>query len=356
LEVPASEFEQPDGPSVRIRHSVPIHVEGVEGQGKYSDWLMENVLRIITRFAQIRDVSAYMTELMGEERAFERSINTAHVQTIISNIMGHQPKLRLADWKRDLPVELFPLQRDVPWNSGLGPLDEEEREDDREVAFGKGEPPPELLNWENSRHSEIEVSALIDDPLWNRARWRATFFALGPEGVPPFLGLGFKDRDAAIAIFSDWERRFGKVDKDDDLRISILTGIDKENPAAYRIIVGGKMRRPKDGKRLIVIASRINTMEPTDSRNLNNFLAAYNKAGRYILIPAHYDEAARSVDFIAGYRIGKRELFVRPMWQVDENDPDIAAVQSDDNPVLPDDSDDFPIVRALKRAKSRSRE
>lgn len=356
LEVPVSEFEEPDGPSVRIRHSVPIHADGMEAQGKYADWLMEAVLRIITRFARIRDVDAYMAKVMGEERAFERSINTAHVQTIISNIMGHQPKLRLADWKRELQVELFPLQRNVPWNDGLSPLDEEDRDDDSEVAFGKGEPPPELLNRESSKHSEIEVSSLIDDPVWNRAGWRATFFGFGPEGVPPLLGLAFKNKDAAIAIFSDWQRRFGKVDRDDDLRISILTGIDKENPAAYRIIIGGKMRRPKDGKRLVVTTSRINTMEPSDSRNLNNFLAAYSKAGRYILVPAHYVEAVRPVDFIRGYGIEKHELFVRPMWQVDENDPDIQAVQSDDDPVLPDDSDDIPIVRALKRVRSRLRD
>jgi hypothetical protein len=356
LEVPTSKFEAEDGPSVRIQHSVPIHAEGVEAQGRYSDWLMETVLRIITRFAKIRDVDAFMARVMGEERAFERSINTAHVHTIISNIMGHQPKLRLADWKQELDVELFPLQRDVPWNDGLGTVDEETREAVREVVFGGGEPPPELMNWESSKHSEIEVSAVIDDPLWNRAQWRATFFGFGLEGAPPILGLGFKNRDAAIAIFSDWERRFGEIDKDDDLRISILTGIDKENPATYRIIVGGKMRQPKEGKRFIVTASRINTMEPSDSRNLNNFVAAYDKAGRYVLVPAHFNEESRSVELIREHGIGKHEIFVRPMWQVDENDPDIVAVQSDDDPILPNDSEDVPIVRALKRVRSRPRD
>lgn len=353
LEVPICEFEEPDGPCVHIRHSEPLHAEGLEAQSKYSDWLIETVLRIMTRFVRIDDVEAFMSRVMGDERAFERSINTAHVQTIMSNVMGHQPKLRLADWNKKSDIELFPLQRDAPWNDSVEPT-AEKPEDDREISFGKGDPPPEL-NWESSKHSDIEISALIDDPLWNRGKWRATFYGFAP-GMPPILGLGFKDKNAAIAIFEDWQRRFGKVDTGEDLRISILTGIDKENPAAYKVVIGGKIKRPKDGKRFIVATSRINTMTPTDSRNLESFLVAYNRAGKYLLVPAHYSEAMQSVDFIRGYSIEKREIFVRPMWRVDENDPDVVAVTPDDDPILPNDQDDLPILRALERAKSKSRE
>jgi hypothetical protein len=49
---------------------------------------------------------------------------------------------------------------------------------------------------------------------------------------PAGLGLIFKDGVAGRAIFEELRKKLGSNDEDDRLRISIITGIDKEDPAA----------------------------------------------------------------------------------------------------------------------------
>ncbi len=51
---------------------------------------------------------------------------------------------------------------------------------------------------------------------------------------PPLLGLIFSNAEMANNIFQEWQDRFGSEDANDEIRISIIKGIDKENPYYYR--------------------------------------------------------------------------------------------------------------------------
>jgi hypothetical protein len=199
------------------------------------------------------------------------------------------------------------------------------------------------------------VSSFIDIPLWDKATWRGTIFGHTRPDDPPVLGLAFKEKDAAIAIFSEWRRRLGNVDRKEELQISILTGIDKSNPAAYRVAVTAKPVFNKNRK-LTVIALRSNTMEPRDSRNLDMFLEAYARVGRYFLIPAHLVDESQQPELLMEYWIGKTELKVRPAWQVGLNDPAMMALRAADDPILPPDVNDPPVLRALARIRAMKRE
>lgn len=354
LPVPGRENVSTD--HMRISHSIPTHGDSREAQSAYSDWIMETVLQVLTKVAIVHDIEAFMAKVVGDERGFERSINNAHVATLMTNIMGPNPKLRLRDWRNGFDGESFPLVRTEPWNSGCPRLEETEEEaPSAELVFGKVEPPPELLDRERGKHADMHVSSFIDSPLWDKATWHATFFGITHPDDPPLFGLGFREKDAAVAIFSEWRRRLGKVDRNDELRISILTGIDKSNPAAYRVAVTTKPIFKNDQK-LTVIALRSNTMEPRDSRNLDKFLKAYARVGRYALIPAYLIDESKQPELLMEYWIGKTELTVQPAWQVGLNDPDIMALRPDDDPILPPDVNDPPVLRALARIRTMRRE
>jgi hypothetical protein len=96
-------------------------------------------------------------------------------------------------------------------------------------------------------------------------------------------------------------------------------------------------------------------MDPPDSRNLTAFLEQYERIGKYVILPAHFSDTAEFPEPFWELWIGKRELHVRPAWQIDENDPDGIAVGEDDDPIIPDGIKDAPVIRVLQRFPQRKR-
>ena len=71
--------------------------------------------------------------------------------------------------------------------------------------------------------------------------------------------------------------------------------------------------------------------------------------GWYVLLPIHLkDESIISAPFWE-HGIVKRELTIRPAWQISENNPDAVAIQHDDEPIVPDGVDNAPVLRVLKK-------
>jgi hypothetical protein len=347
LEVPT--YEVQDGPKMLIIHSAPIHPDTPQAQARFGEWMRDVVLKMLTEFAIIPDTESYFNEIIGEERALERSLNTAHIETMMQSIMGPHPKVRLVDWKADNDSDELPLRRISSWYDIEKTEGPGEPAATRQPVFGEGEPPPEMLDRERGKHADIRVSSVIDIPKWDEAKWMGVGFGLMP-GVAPILGLAFRNRDAAAAIFSEWRRRFGDIDQADVLRISILTGTRRDNPAAYKVVVGtDPLMSVGDEKDVFVITSRINEMNPTTPNNLDTFLRHFTKAGRYFLAPAINDETVGAFEFMHGYGIGKHKLLVRPMWQVAENDPDMVAISADDDPILPSTNEEIPFKKAFLR-------
>ena len=84
--------------------------------------------------------------------------------------------------------------------------------------------------------------------------------------------LCFKEIEAGKLIFREWIDKLGKIDEQEQLRISIITGIDKRKPASYRVIVSTNPNMMKvTGAHHFIIVNRMFTMEPLNHNNLNNF-------------------------------------------------------------------------------------
>ncbi len=336
---------------IEVRHP-PGDSAGAENADAFKDKLVELISTITAYMTVIPEGSKeFLEEVVKNELGFGRALMLAGVQTIIGGILGDKPKLRIYDWDTHQGrEELFPLRREEAWNQSLG----QEQPSSRPPTWGSGDPPPALFEEDHLKHRDRKVFSLINIELWNKAGWTATAFITSDRpDEPPYLALVFKDREAAASIFAGWRNEIGKQDSGEKLRVSMLTGIDRENPSAYRVIIGinPDLSTVRPGGQAIVV-SRIHTMHPNDSSNLDRFLASYKQRARYILLPA---QAGPNNSFVWAPELGilKHELVVRPAYQIGENDPDVCAIDADDKVIIPDGVREAPILRTMERIRGR---
>ena len=237
------------------------------------------------------------------------------------------------------------MLRTAPW------LEEKEKpKTAQSPTFGEGPLPPEFDDLTKFSHRDRQVSSIIDVALWNKAKWRGTgYLHYGPP-IPPLFGIMFTDEQAARQIFEGWRKRFGSFDRENQIRIAILTGVQKANPHAYKVVIGTDPRLD-DPSKLVITASRINEMTPAAPDNLNYFLSQQKLAGSYGLVPLLGDAAnLRPATDLA---IGKTKIIVRPAWQVGDNDPDLVALHPDDDVIIPPQEKAAPFLKAIERMKNR---
>ena len=330
-----------------IEHSVDLSVATLSEQEAYLDWLQDTLIRITCTMVMIKDVEAWMAKVAGEERGLARAFTLANMVTMNRNVFGESPRLCLGDWTNE-ENRSFTLNRRQLWKRSDG---ESQKGGSRVPKFGVGPPPRHLTDRERLRHSDKRVTSPIDIRLWDRANWRGTLFLWQPSS-PPILGLGFERLDAGLEIFREWCRLWGNDDKGDNLRVAIISGVSSAHPGKYSVIVGPNFNTiGSDDEKVHMFVSRVNRMTPKTTRNLDMFVSAYKRMGAYLLMPANLDLEQPRLDFELA--ILKRNLVIRKAWEIGENDPDICAIEDDDDPLLPTDVEDPPILRALKQRRTR---
>src|SRR5262249_24080982 len=151
--------------------------------------------------------------------------------------LGRSPKIRMSDWDSNgSSTESFPLVRQQPWLPAAEATSEEVEA--KVPATGKGDPPPEMFDVERLKHRDRKVFSLINIDLWNKANWSGTGYITSEDpDEAPFLALIFKDPKAAAAIFQGWREEIGKQDSAERIRVSLITGINRKNSAAYRVLI-----------------------------------------------------------------------------------------------------------------------
>ena len=311
-----------------------------------TEWLYEAVIQIACHRFMIRDVKEWMDRIGGEEGAFARSFLLGNVLTVARNVFGYEPHVRLADWVEPND-KIYECLRTTSWR-GSSPPPKLASPSKEAPKFGTGSPPTKLLDTSARKHTERQVLSPIDVELWNKAGWCGTLFGSG-EGRPPMLGLLFRDVGAGIAIFRAWRERWGKEDLHDALRVAVVTGLSARHPAHYVVSVGPNLtQRLNAEKDFFVAVSKFNRMTPNTTANLDRFLAEYRRYGAYLLMPG---SMAPSPRFEPDCFLTKRHVQVRSAWEIGENDPDMAVLQEDDEPLVPATESDPPVRRALERIR-----
>jgi len=340
--------ETATGQTISIRHPRTLRRTNQDERGDFSAWLLDFLLHTTLQIGVVVDTDSFTERLAKSEHSIGRAMLITDIDIAVVNMIGSSPRFRLSDWKDDKSDIDYPMKRSLPWDHHL----EAEGIDEREewtLELGKGEIPESSFAIDNLKHKDRKIISLINIPLWDRAKWTAISFGFLPEDVL-ILGLGFENIEPAKHIFRKWIDRFGSVDEEDQLRISIIRGINRRKKANYRMMISTNLNaiRPSKGNQLHLV-SRVHTMEPQNSDNLDGFLKNYKSVGRYVLLPAQYISETEFPDPDWDYAIGKHELIIRSAWEIGENDPDIAALQKGDLPIIPRNIKNPPIKRVLQR-------
>ena len=278
------------------------------------------------------------------------------VFVVQGNVLGSSPKTETSDLKKS-DARLYPLCRYQVWDTSDRGDSSSDANGTRTPDFekGQGEPSADVPDPETIKHTDMEAISLIRESLWDRAGWSGTaYFVVPDHSRPPVLALIFKNPEAARQIFRAWRLELGTHDEDDKLRVSIIRGIDKENPFKYRMIIGANPPTVGAGPDAwyIAIFSRVNTMEPSSDENLVRFLDAFRKLGHYSVVHVSGEISARSLRHILDDAIGKRDLHVREAWEVGRHDLDSAGVFVDDDPIVPANQQDPPVRELIDWKRS----
>lgn len=346
-DLPQWEYDESRGLAT-VRHSgtIPSAVAGRD------NWLLEMVLKIVSHIAILPDPEKYAQRVFGDELGLARAINFTESSTPVRNILGHAPKFRLSDWNNEENPRAFTVHRESPWHQGL--LKSEEEKIGAEPIYGVGDPPKELLDRSAIKHTERKVLSLINMALWDKAKWLGTLY-LWTENLDdePLLALAFADSDSGKAIFREWRAKLGGVDDREQLRLSIVTGIDRAHPFSYRVVVGCPTPTDRSGVREFVMISRIHRMDPQDSKNLEAFRIRYERLQRYTILPAFMPDVSAKPEPFFDLTIRKRSIRICSAWQIGENDPDSVAIDPKEEAVIPAEVKDPPILRLLDRRKRK---
>ena len=343
---PQTKFPDDDSSRVEIQHPAALSFTTVSDRQNYMNWLQDSVVQIVCRLLMIRDIDAWFEQVANRERGFSRAVTLGDALTLNRNVFGEKSRMRLTDWLEQ-DDESYPLLRNEPWRTVKASVPKEP------PKFATKPPPKDLKDKEQLRHTDRRIFSPIDIPLWDRAKWRGTLYVFHPDG-PPILAIGFEDGEAGQAIFRVWRERWGDVDKDDDLRVAIITGLSKQNPAEYAVVVGPNLRHvPEDEDKHLLFVSRIHRMTPNNLQNLEHFIQFHNRMGYFFLAPAQINADGNNRQMPSReHALLKRKLDVRQAWQIGENDPDIAVLHKDDEPIVPEGVTDPPVNTVLMRIRS----
>ena len=190
-------------------------------------------------------------------------------------------------------------------------------------------------------HRAVAVQSVIDVHLWDKAIWHATAFLGFPPPQPPGLALVFQNEQAAVDIFKRWRTRFGETDEADDISVSVVRGISADRPHDYTVIVTSRPPSESNSNlgKLYAMVARVNDMTPSSSDNLEMFLARYEAAGSYVLMPGMMTAGSKP-KFGMGLGLRKRALVVKQASEVGSHDIEQLATSrhgrkcEDQNPLV----------------------
>ena len=98
-----------------------------------------------------------------------------------------------------------------------------------------------------------------------------------PNGkTTPIFAILFDDIEAGKKIFAGWKKRFGTRNTDEEIRISLVKGIDRYKPLYYKVGIGSSKKafekeRINNPSKFFTANTRIHVMTPQSLQNLDNF-------------------------------------------------------------------------------------
>ncbi|MCG6558278.1 hypothetical protein MB818_08710 [Ruegeria sp. 1NDH52C] len=322
------------------------------------DAFMEMFARVLTTFTMIRDVEGFLDRIAGQEEGFNRALIFSDMVTTATNVFSNPSEETLEEFvAKAQPIEdTVSASFKAKLQSVVEASKPSEESDEDGFNPGKGEPPPDLVDFDRLSHRQRRVLSPINLKKWDKAGWIGVAMGTYP-GVTPILGLIFENEGAATSIFQDWRNQCGEEDVDDAIRVAIVRGLTVSDPHGYGLIIGANWQKAKSqpGEMMVTI-SRIKHMEHPNPQNLERFIREYQNFGGFLLAPAISVDGFKDVHFVSGVALAKRDLHIRQAWEIGENDPDSTILLPEHEPIIPDGVDDPPVNALMARKRTRAAE
>lgn len=309
--------------------------EKTETKSKIQESYVNLMSIILANNFFIDDIEQRFSNLFKNEEVTERFSLVFEHKKFINNILGTTPKFFLNDWVKDKSYKEYTYTRVKPILYSIS-------NDQPKSVLNK------KVDTETIRHDKRKIYSIIDVKLWDQAKW----IGFGFFGYSLYFGLSIAYENPIFGekIFNDWISRFGKEDKNEQIRITIIKGIDKHNPNWYRVHVSSNIEAElMNESEVIFSTSRVHELHANSSQNLDNLVNEFSKRKQYLLCPAKLSKNGFGFEPDTTRAILKRSLNIRYAWEIDEHDLDVVVLKKGDSPVIPEHIVDAPVLRALRR-------
>lgn len=309
--------------------------------------IFELVIKIICEAVIYQDDDS-MKAMIEEDLALDRMNHLINLPTILDNILGSQLRYSINQWKAYESDRKFELMRDRPWSKDLYHSNTTFNTDTSEIEH------KDSISYLQAKHNKISSTSIINVRLWDKAKWFGTLYAFTPYSPIQILGLGFRNVTEGLKIFNGWKKRLGNIDTNEEINISIITGIDKNNPHHYKVMVSPDLDiLGNENSKLLICVNRFHTMTPNNSINLDNFKKYLLRGLGYLLIPAQYSENSPPEMAEQKYWIKKNKIRIIEAWKIGRHDIEASAINATDNPIIPENVANPPVFEILrKRSKA----
>ncbi|MCC5924471.1 MAG: hypothetical protein JJT77_11860 [Crocinitomicaceae bacterium] len=311
-------------------------------QGSQELW--EEILKFIsllfTKHFFINDPKGYLKTLINKEEVHERCALVFDHSKFLTNIMGEKPKIFFDEWIENHDFKKYQKIRSLPFDIKL----------DKVPNFNENY---KKSGSNYSNHNELKVISIIDVQLWDKALWRAFGFFIDKNEKKLGIILNFENHEFGKRIFKDWIKDIGRKDENEIIRMTIIKGVDRNNPNWYRVHITNSMDEKRFTKEKFIISpARFNEMNAKTSENLDNLIHLYNHYKEYFFCPARLFEDGRLEPFVE-QSILKKELYIKNAWEIGLNDVERSAIKPNDQPIIPKDVDNAPVIEVLKKLNSK---
>lgn len=342
---PCDGLDEPDilfDPSLMIltvKWPIGLDVRDVVHHQTLCDHLIDFCARVIDAIAVVNpDKDSGFISQLADELVIQRSISFSNA--CIGNHRLFGTHASTIGGLQFLSEREYHLKSDAPTLTKGAFLEEHSGKDE-------GFTDPEKIV---QSHRGYVVESIINLHLWDKAGWNGIMFAGYGPAYPPIFALIFRDEKMARSIFSGWRDKFGSLDEEDAIRIALLRGVDAEHRSYYRASISKNFEPRKDGldpSKKFMQASRMLTMTPPNSNNLDTFLSDYEEKQCFILAPAILGPDGQP-QIMNDLSILKRMLYVREAWEVGSHDQDGIALRTDDNILVPDGVENPPYLELME--------
>jgi hypothetical protein len=305
----------------------------------FKELIDELLPRVIGGNYMFKDVKEFFDNLFEKDEVHERLSLILEHHNFLTNILTNKPKFFLQEWTTNKIYKYNLLRSESPIS-----IDKELQK------LPKKDEKDEKPSFKNISHKKIKAETIITNELWDNAKWKAFGFFRSQQ-IPFGLLLSFENIDFGKKIFEEWIDKYGKIDKNETISITIIKGINKNNPHWYKVLISKKIDKSslEDGQ-FITMSSRFHRMEPLNSTNLDNLLLSYQAFNKFILIPAHVDKDFKMTPILE-LGILKTELKIKNAWEIGLHDFERVVITEEDNPVIPENVSNAPIIEVLKEKK-----